>query len=268
MQPQQGRFSISGPQDAIDRFSRPVAGPAQQAQVSSGYDPVEAYDKMWKERIHPSSNGNPLSAAPKYLGLESGLGWKTRLGIYKEQMDAYNRTTGNQAAMDVEAMRESGAGARALLTAKGVNDANQIARQRLVDDAALNSARIGTEGINQQKGQMEVDAMGRIKAAQEAYAKDPSPQNESILRGLTSKFEREAQYGTIGRYDDQGMKIGEDLYSKATGELKSGGNTSGSFETPLPLPKSEKEMKPGSWYVSPSSGQIGFFDGKGLRVVK
>jgi len=74
--------------------------------------------------------------APKYLGPESGLGWKTRLGKYKEELDAYNKATGNQTVLDVNAMQEAGAGQRAAMVADTAN-------ANIVADAPLKAAQIG-----------------------------------------------------------------------------------------------------------------------------
>lgn len=95
----------------------------------------------------------PTIEMPKYLGPESGLGWKTRLGKYKEELDAYNKTTGNTAAMNIEAMKEAGAGSRSLLVA-------DTARAGLEADAPLRAAQTNKynadAGLEQTKTDMQL----------------------------------------------------------------------------------------------------------------
>jgi hypothetical protein len=167
-------LSISGPDDAVARLNRPVGGPGS---VPTGrmIDP-ESPDYSFLRPGGGESNG-----MPKYLGPESGLGWQTRLGLYREQVDAYNRATGNAVAMDLEAMRESGAGNRALLQAKGVNDSNDIARQRLAGDMQLNQSRMGTEQIVQQKGLMDLDNQKTIRDLNNKLISTSDPKEQRAI---------------------------------------------------------------------------------------
>lgn len=166
-------LQITGPAEAVGRFNRPVGGPGL---VPTGrmLDPVSPDYAFLK--------GDENSGAPKYLGPESGLGWKTRLGLYKEQMDDYRQRTGQNAAMDLEAMREAGAGARSLLQAKGVNDANAIARDRLMNEQDMNKARIGTEEILQQKGQAELDIARRVQSLADKLNASKDPAERRLLQ--------------------------------------------------------------------------------------
>ena len=113
---------------------------------------------------------------------------------------------------------------------------------------------------------MEVESLRKAQELRDAWIKNPTPENEAAYRGAIGKFEKEAQFGTVGKYDDQGMKIGEDVYNKQTGERKEDGQSGGTFESPMPIPKSEKELKKGHFYINQQGG-VGYFDGTGLRRV-
>ena len=180
----------------------------------------------------------------KEEGIQAGIGWKGRLSKYAQDMDAYNKATGNQNALDVEAMREKGAGARAQLAAQGENERNAIAREgqqansdrankQLAEQGKLNESQLKTEQIGQQKGQRELSLLQEQEAARAEYMKNPTPENELKYRGAIGKFDKEAQFGTVGRYDDQGTKVGEDLYNKQTGELRGGAGGVKYEEAPL-----------------------------------
>lgn len=184
-------YEVSGDPNAVARFNRPVANPGNPAPdaLNGGSRAAMLEQQTAQQRLAATSQ------APKYMtkeeGISAGVGWKGRGQIYAQQMDAYNKATGNQNALDVEQMREGGAGARAMLAAQGINDrnaieregqqsANEIARKRLTSDLALNDTRIGTEQLGQQKGQMEIDAAKRTDALHQQYLgeKDPLKQKE------------------------------------------------------------------------------------------
>ena len=185
---------------------------------------------------------------PKYMtkeeGIAAGVGWKARAQIYAQQMDAYNKATGNQNALDVEQMREGGAGARAMLAAQGINDrnaieregqqsANEIARKRLTGELALNDTRIGTEQLGQQKGQMEIDAAKRMEAVQQAYISEQDPVKKQELgrqwQTLNLKSGDKYQMTTRKSVDPATGVVTETPYafdpnSKETIEIGGGGN--------------------------------------------
>ena len=169
------RFTFEGSAEDAARFNAPVSASAQQNLTG----------RMIQARSPDYSflYGNKQDdGKPKYLGKESGLGWKTRLGLYKEQMDTYNRERGLSAGMDLEAMREAGAGQRALLQAKGVNDANEIARRRLTGELGLNEARIASEGLGQQQTQLELDRARQAKDLQARLVASKDPEERRRLR--------------------------------------------------------------------------------------
>ena len=173
---------------------RPVAVAAQpQAiQALAGVSPPSSPEKTPLEISIENSDrmkggaANALAGGPpRYMtaaeGAAQGIGWKGRLAKYRDDVDTYNRATGNQVAMDIEAMREAGAGGRALLQAKGVNDANAIAMKRLIGDNEVNAARIATEGINQQKGQLEINQSKNLTRLQQQYLGEKDPAKQRAL---------------------------------------------------------------------------------------
>ena len=124
-----GPYQVSGTADAVARLSQPVA-------PAAGWDGnTVANEKPMYQQIRDRNEGgavSSLSTPPEYMKAEpGGPGWKTRLAIYKEQNDIYNRERGLKNNLDIEAMREAGAGARSLAQAAQANQAAEIDRQRL-----------------------------------------------------------------------------------------------------------------------------------------
>lgn len=181
------------------RFNRPVGGPGP---VPTGrmLDPVSPDYSFLK--------GDENSGAPKYLGPESGLGWKTRLGLYKEQMEEYRQRTGQNAAMNLEAMREAGAGERARLSAKGVNDANEIARQRLAGELKTNAIENQGRLIDQQGKSMDIAGRQRLDALQQQYLGEKDPEKQKAhgrqLLTMQGKDANKPTYQTIKEDDGVG----------------------------------------------------------------
>lgn len=124
------------------------------------------------------------------------------------------------------------------------------------DVSPVDQARIDSERLNQQKGQMEIESLRSVQAARDAFMKNPTPENETRYRGAIGKLDRDAQYGTVARYDDQGMKTGEDLYNKVTGELVRRDDSDRLHQ----LPKNPKELVPGRIYQTGKG--VGMWDGK------
>lgn len=124
-----GLYQVSGSPDAVARLSQPVA-------PAAGWDGnTVANEKPMYQQIRDRNEGgavSSLSTPPEYMKAEpGGPGWKTRLAIYKEQNDIYNRERGLQNNLNVEAMREAGAGARSLAQAAQANQAAEIDRKRV-----------------------------------------------------------------------------------------------------------------------------------------
>ena len=185
---------------AISVLSRPVqavtAGqpPIQQSpsiQALSGVDnapqeksPLEISHENWKN-MSINQTGEDQSGKPRYLtreeGAALGLGWQGRLAKYKEDVDMYNKANINKTAMDLEQMRELGAGGRALLQAKVHNDANSLALQKLPGELALNEAQTAAARLAGQKGQMEIGSQRKLDELNNKLMASSDPKEQRSL---------------------------------------------------------------------------------------
>lgn len=135
-----GGLRVAGPAAATARFTPQVQAPAFDQPVKSPLDiSIENLNKI-------NAPLKDTSGQPQYLGPESGLGWKTRLGLYKEQMDAYNAGLNRENALAVAGLNRStamdAAGLRALV------DREQIAAGAGLRDAqALEAASKAAAGL-------------------------------------------------------------------------------------------------------------------------
>jgi len=186
-------YSLRGNQGAKEAFMRPAQQSGQQYtdRMVGPASPDYGF-------LKPDSERN-AGGAPKYLGKESGLGWKTRLGLYKEQMDTFNKETGNRNALDVEAMREAGAGGRALLAAKGINDRNaidaqqvQVQRDQLAAGAPMRQAEL-------EEKQVGLGYSKQVRAMRDKLMASTDPnEQKNLMRQL---------YAIQGKPDQQKYQI-------------------------------------------------------------
>lgn len=271
-------FEFHGTAGDAAKFMAPVGGgpramgraPAQQdPSIRSPLDiSIAALDEI-------NGKTQKTLGSPKYLSKEEGaamgLGWKGRMAKYKEDIDAFNRASGEKAALDIESMREMGAGNRALLQAKGVNDANAIARERMGGELELNQAKIGTEKVDQQGKQLGIDAAKRMESVQQAYINEQDPVKKQELgrqwQVLNLKDGSKYQMASRKEVDPLTGAVKEIPYAfdpntKETIEI--GGKSSQNFEV---LPQDITKRKPGSRYTTPD-GRIVEWDGKGAKLVQ
>ena len=110
-------------------FAKFAQRPTRPAQNGNAVSPQRA---AFLQQYGGRNNGGAGMEAPKYLGPESGLGWKTRLAKYNAELDAYEKLTGQKTDMDIAAMREAGAGQRSLVQADTENQRNQLEQKRLL----------------------------------------------------------------------------------------------------------------------------------------
>ena len=122
----QSPYSFDGPAEDRARFMRQPTRPAMQDGNTV------ANERPIYQQVRDRHNGAAGMEAPKYLGPESGLGWKTRLAKYNAELDAYEKLTGQKTAMDLEAMRQAGAGQRSIAdaNARAAENQAQLAEQR------------------------------------------------------------------------------------------------------------------------------------------
>lgn len=251
-----------------------AAGNAQPEPIRS---PLEISHENWKN-MSINQEAKPMSPAERALSLIDNAPISRKLTPAERDQVLATRAANkaeiiaqlggnlevqnarNQGSLAEQTLRGANTMAIAKLEAADRATGHALDAQKVLGENAVNAARIGTENINQQKGKMEVSALASAQLARDAYLKNPTPENELIYRGAIGKFEKEAQYGTLGKYDDQGMKIGEDLYNKQTGDLKRPGNG----KSVAALPSDITKRKVGEPYMSPA-GYMVTWDGKGLK---
>lgn len=198
-------FEFQGTAEDAAKFMRPVNIGTQMVPTGRMIQAVSNSDYLPKKL-------NDLQE-PKYLGPESGLGWKTRAKLYEAQLEAYNKDKGNQAALDIENMREAGAGLRTLAQANQWNVENTLNQQRL----GLEENRIGSEtslnNLKQQREQLALDQENNINAARDAYMKDPSNENKARLNALLLDPNRQKELRpkthVVDQYGPAGEKTGQ-----------------------------------------------------------
>jgi len=269
-------FEFHGTAGDAAKFMAPVAGgPRAMGRAPVQQDPSIRSPLEISIAARDEINGKTQTlGSPKYLSKEEGaamgLGWKGRMAKYKEDIDAFNRASGEKTALDIESMREMGAGNRALLQAKGVNDANAIARERMGGELELNQARIGTEKVDQQGKQLGIDAAKRMESVQQAYIaeQDPLKKQELGRQWQVLNLKDGSKYQMASRKEvDAAGNVKETPYAfdpntKETIEI--GVKPAANHEA---LPQDITKRKPGSRYTTPD-GRIVEWDGKGAKLVQ
>ena len=167
---QVGRYSFDGSGADFAKFARQPTRPA------GGIGNTVANERPAYLQVRDRHNGAAGMDAPKYLGPESGLGWKTRLSKYNAELDAYEKLTGQRTAMDIAAMREAGAGRQSVLQAMGVNNANDIGRKRLAGDQAGSA-------LDQQIKQIEIQSAQQRQLIIDRLSKTTDPNERRALQG-------------------------------------------------------------------------------------
>lgn len=123
---QVGGYSFEGSDADFARFAQQPTMPAlQDGNTIANKRPIYQQVRDRQEAIRPIE-------PPKYLGPESGLGWKTRLKKYESDLDAYNKVVNNKVAMDIEALREAGAGQRSIRQAEAENNRTALEQQKFL----------------------------------------------------------------------------------------------------------------------------------------
>jgi len=99
-----------------------------------------------------SQDKKAAPVAPKLLGPESGIGWKTRLAMYQQEMQAFRDTNNNSSAMDRDQMKDAGDTNRtgmtndAALQREGMSQSGATKRQGMGDTAAMNRENVQQSG--------------------------------------------------------------------------------------------------------------------------
>ena len=97
-----GGLSFQGTAQDASRFFSPITTPGTVVQRQYALDPTGISHRNYMAGTGQQQGG---LQAPQYLGPESGLGWKTRLGKYRAELDAFTAAQGQQSARDVAEMQ-------------------------------------------------------------------------------------------------------------------------------------------------------------------
>ena len=178
-------LTATGSQDAISRLSAPVGKVDYSSPI---YQRYEAENRA-KATPFPAGSqssgdsGSPLIAPPP-VAIGTG-GWKSRIAANEANARAYGDYVRAMSSAQGQAAQEKGANYRAELMDRMNRDQNRdqnaIAQQRLGGELALNQARIGTEQISQQKGQMEVDQAKKMNDLNDQYLAEKDPVKQKAL---------------------------------------------------------------------------------------
>lgn len=257
-----GPYSVSGDPAAVAAFSRPVA-PAVGWDGNTSAGEAPAYQQV-RARNDTASRLATIQP-PEYLGPESGLGWQTRLKKYDNELDVYSKATGQQAQMDIERMREAGAGMRSMQQAQQANDANALTGRRLKQESDQFSAGQPLRDAQAQTEQARASQMTEENNVRKQLATIPpgSPAYVAAERRLA------ALSGRYGEVKQQNVKEVDELIDPAkpamgtrkalvnvnpdgtyTKMQEAGGGTGGDKQQkkPLPLPKSVNDAVDGETY--------------------
>ena len=166
---QVGGYSFDGSGADFAKFAQQPTRPAMQGGNTA------ASERPIYQQVRDRYEAGGGMEKPKYLGPESGLGWKTRLAKYNAELDAFEKLTGQRSAMDIAAMREAGAGRQSALQAQGVNDANDIARQRLAGDQQGSA-------LDQQAKQLEIQSLQQRREIENRLNATTDPNERRALQ--------------------------------------------------------------------------------------
>lgn len=255
-----GSYSFEGSAADAMKFGAPVATPARVIMgQTTGGDYRDVRDR------HEAAKAS-LAAVPQYLGPESGLGWKTRMKKYEAELDAYNKASGNKTSMDIEAMREAGAGRRSMMVA------NEAANRLGEDKRQFNANQAGRD-LDTQTKQMELDAAAQVDALRKKYAASGDPaEKRQIARDIMALSAKpdNSKYQIVTQKQpnpsNPGMEIQKNYAVNPDDPSQSfeiGGGTNN--EAPLLPPIPDRVV--GKIYTSPS-GKKAVWDGKGLVLQK
>lgn len=183
--------------DAAKFFRKPLGGPAVSASPAAralaGPPPVQSYSDWadgaaarYDQRVgggQAASTQQPSTIRPSVKSLIGdlnglGLDWRTKQAIALQQL-------GSGSAADLESMREAGLDRRTALaqasSQEQFREQNDVARGNLALNQLATGARLGTEQINQQKGQMELDQAKKIQALNDQYMAEKDPAKQRAL---------------------------------------------------------------------------------------
>lgn len=198
-------YEINGLQEDVNKFNKPVMNPGNPAPdaLNGGSLAAMLEQQSAKQRLAD------IQQPPKYMTkeerMQAGIGWKSALGKYNQDMETYNKITGNQNALDIEKMREAGVANRTLAQANQWNAENVLNAKKINKDSALADTQ-------NQIGQLALRQEQNLQAAKDDYIKNPSAENKNKLNALLYDPKKQVQTDTkvIDQFDPlTGNKIGQ-----------------------------------------------------------
>ena len=164
------------------------------------------------------------------------MGWRERLALKEAELRNENNiaTTGmnNAVASEGNQVQYALGADRNNIDVRGQDLTAQAAAERnridaITADANSQTSQIDAEGKN-------LDIQDKLKK-QRLWAKRNHPdttEQERMAIDLELGNNKKGEYDTIDQFDDQGMKTGELLYNKATGQIMNGGGEAATTEAP------------------------------------
>ena len=189
-------------EDAAKFFSTPSYTKEQLAGMKEIYNRNNPDMSNFKV-----ASSMPLSMIKPPVYGSHGGGWKSRLALYKADLDAYNQATGQQLQANIEQMREAGAGLKTLAQAKQLDFENKLAAQNAQETSALNKLKLA-------QGQREDTYQSKVEAARTAYMENPSEENKVRLSNLLYDPNKAKQpdVRVVDKFDPlTGEKIGQSI---------------------------------------------------------
>lgn len=198
-------YDVNGSQDAINKFNNPVMNPGNPATDALNGGSLAAMLEQQSAKQRLADIPQPPKYMTKEERMQAGIGWKSALSKYNQDMETYNKVTGNQNALDIEKMREAGTANRTLAQANQWNAENALNAKKINKDSALADTQ-------NQIGQLALRQEQNLQAAKDDYIKNPSAENKNKLNALLYDPKKQAQTDTkvIDQFDPlTGNKIGQ-----------------------------------------------------------
>lgn len=177
----------------------------------------------------------------------------------------------NQGAIDEQTLRGANTMAIAKLESTDRATGHAIDLQRLSGENAVNKARIGTETVNQQKGQMEVGTQQKLNELNNRLMASNDPKEQRAIHrqilAMSGKPDNQ-KFQIVTREEPDPNNPMNTLKTPYVVDQDNPGNSypigGVSQQSPTALPTDLSKRKPGESYMSPA-GYMVTWDGKGLK---
>lgn len=180
--------------DAAKFFQKPLGGirpgepgynefRAMNYQKANPFDQNNPFDDRFSYKP-PQGSDMPLIPPPPKIMNSSG-GWKGEIAANNANAAAYGDYIRALTSATGNSKQEQGEMYRAQLQDKRAREAHDLALKQLESSLAFDKARIDTETLNQQKGQVE---LGRMKMADDLNAQFMAEQDPTKAKALGNKI--------------------------------------------------------------------------------